>query len=177
MPTASPTTWWTRPPSSTRTSPNCARRRRSGRKSSSTPCVSTGGGWPIPAGWPPEVAMEIAERAASSPEQFAAEVVARHEPAVLRGVVADWPAVRAGLVSAEALAAYLDARDAGAEVDVLSLPASEHGRIYYGKDFGTFNYARDRATISAVNARLLRSARFANRATVVAQSALLRDCL
>ena len=40
-------------------------------------------------------------------ERFEAEIVPRGRPAVLRGLVADWPAVEAGRAGDEALAQFL----------------------------------------------------------------------
>ena len=112
-----------------------------------------------------------------TPERFRREISARYAPAVLRGVVADWPAVRAGRESFEALAAYLDARDSGSPVDVLTVPHRHGGRIFYNDDMSGFNFVRDKSPIRSVNERLVRNAKFSNRPTVVAQSALIAECL
>ena len=119
----------------------------------------------------------IAERSAPTAAEFHAAVVPAREPVVLRGAVAHWPAVAAGRESPEALAAYLDARDSGAPVDALTIPVQAHGRIFYNSDLSGFNFTRDRMPIAAVNARLLRNLRSASRPTVVAQSALIAECL
>ena len=120
--------------------------------------------------------MNIAERTGLDAGAFHAEVVPAREPVVMRGLVAHWPAVAAGRESPQALAAYLDSRSAAAPVDVLTVPAHAQGRIFYSDDFSGFNYTRDRTPLRDVNARLLRNLRFANRPTVVAQSALLAEC-
>ena len=44
---------------------------------------------------------------AVSPERFHAEIVPGNEPVLLKGQVAQWPAVRAGAESDAALVAYL----------------------------------------------------------------------
>jgi hypothetical protein len=121
--------------------------------------------------------IPIAECGDLTAQSFHAEVVPAREPMVLRGAAADWPAVAAGRESPEALAAYLDARDSGAAVDALTIPAQAHGRIFYNSDLSGFNYTRDRMSIAAVNARLLRNLRAASRPTVVAQSAPIAECL
>jgi hypothetical protein len=51
-------------------------------------------------------------------ERFLSEVVAGCQPVVLRGLVADWPAVRAARQSPGALVSYLSAFDAGARIEV-----------------------------------------------------------
>jgi hypothetical protein len=119
----------------------------------------------------------LAERGGLSAQAFHAEVVAAREPVVMRDVVGDWPAVAAARESPQALAAYLDARDSGAAVDALTIPAQGQGRIFYNRDLSGFNFTRDRMPISAVNARVMRNLRADNRPTVVAQSALIAECL
>jgi hypothetical protein len=119
----------------------------------------------------------IAEWRDVTPETFRREITSRYAPAVLRGVVRQWPAVQHGLRSDEALAAYLDTLDTGAPMDVLAIPASERGRIFYTPDLGGFNYAHDRASLKSVNERVLRNARFSSRPTVVAQSARIAESI
>lgn len=109
--------------------------------------------------------------------KFRREIATRYVPAVLKGFVADWPAVRVGMQSAQAMAGYLSAFDKGGEVDVLMAPAREKGRIFYDASMEGFNFTRSKLTIAAVNEQLLRYAKFDNRPMVVAQSALIADCI
>jgi len=108
---------------------------------------------------------------------FRERVAALYEPAVLRGVVAHWPAVRPAGESPEAVARYLDGLDTGAPVDALMMPAQEQGRLFYNADMSGFNFTRSRATIREINDKLLRYARFERRPTLAVQSALLEECL
>ena len=108
---------------------------------------------------------------------FRDRIVALYEPAVLRGVVAHWPAVRHARASAATVARYLDGLDAGAELDALVMPAQERGRLFYNADMSGFNYTRSKATIRDVNDKLLRYAKFERKPTLAVQSALLADCL
>jgi hypothetical protein len=98
-------------------------------------------------------------------------------PAVLRGLVRDWPAVRAGLESADTLVAYLKRFDSGAPVDALMTPPEIDGQIHYSADMSGFNFHRNRLTLAQVAEQVLRYARFAKSPAVAAQSALIRDCL
>ncbi len=50
-------------------------------------------------------------------QRFESEIQSQYQPAVLRGVVASWPAVERGRASAQSLREYLAARDNGSEVD------------------------------------------------------------
>lgn len=110
-------------------------------------------------------------------ETFRREITARYEPAVLRGVVADWPAVGHAKSSAGALARYLMALDRGGQVDVLRTPPSARGRIFYNEALTGFNYAHEKATISEVLERISKYAAMQSPPAVAAQSALLAECL
>lgn len=104
-------------------------------------------------------------------------VVPLYEPAVLRGVVAHWPAVRHARASAEAVCRYLNAFDRGAAVDLVVMPPHVRGRLFYNDDMSGFNFSRNKAPVSDINDKLLRYARFNRRPALAAQSALLADCL
>jgi hypothetical protein len=108
---------------------------------------------------------------------FRAEIATRYEPAVLRGVVADWPAVKHAVASPADLCTYLASLDRGAEVDVLRTAPSAKGRIFYNDALTGFNFTREKATITAVLERVAKYAGMQNPPAVAAQSALLADCL
>src|SRR5204862_2015664 len=57
---------------------------------------------------------------------FHGEVVPRYRPAVLRGVVADWPAVRQAMESSEAIDRYLRGFSKGGPVDAIIMPPHVH---------------------------------------------------
>ncbi|MDP9045685.1 MAG: cupin-like domain-containing protein [Pseudomonadota bacterium] len=105
------------------------------------------------------------------------EVLQGAQPAVLRGVVEDWPAVREGRRSASALVAYLMRFDNGSEVDALMTRPEEEGRIFYTDDLAGFNFLHNRLPLARLIEQVLRYAAFPNPPAVAAQSALLRDCL
>ncbi len=77
------------------------------------------------------------------------------QPAVLKGLVADWPAVAAGRRSDEALVAYLGAMDSGAPVSVLSAGADIEGRFFYSPDLTGLNFHRDDMPLARALAALL----------------------
>ena len=62
------------------------------------------------------------------------------EPMVLRGLIADWPAVRAGLDSAQAASAYLRRFCRDATVGAWRGPPEIEGRFFYNADMSGFNY-------------------------------------
>jgi hypothetical protein len=105
------------------------------------------------------------------------EMVASSEPAVIRGLIRDWPAVAAGRHSATALAAYLRRFDSGQPVDAIMCPPEVEGRVFYDADMAGFNFVRNRLALSAVAEQVLRYASFERAPSVAVQSALVSACL
>jgi hypothetical protein len=98
-------------------------------------------------------------------------------PAILRGLVGDWPAVKQGLDSPAALVRYLNRFDSGKPVDALLTAPELDGRIFYDETMTGFNFVRNRLPLAAVAEQVLRYAQFPQSPAVAAQSALIRDCL
>ncbi len=119
----------------------------------------------------------IAEWHDVTPDRFAAEILPRNEPAVLRGLVAAWPAVAQGRRSPQAFAAYLAAFDNGAAVDALMTRPEEEGRIFYDASMEGFNYLRGQQPVSRVLEQALRYAQFPSAPAVAVQSALIAHCM
>jgi hypothetical protein len=107
----------------------------------------------------------------------AAQVVGSDKPAILRGLVRDWPAVRLALQSPEAVCAYLAGMDSGAPADALLTAAPERGRLFYNADMSGFNYARRKLPLTAVIEQLARYSGFDNPPAVAMQSARVDECL
>jgi hypothetical protein len=105
------------------------------------------------------------------------DVLPDKRPAVLRGLVGDWPAVKQGLDSPAALVRYLSRFDSGKPVDALMTPPDIDGRIFYDEPMTGFNFLRNRLPLTAVAEQVLRYAEFPRSPAVAAQSALIRDCL
>ena len=84
----------------------------------------------------------IRELRGVSPQQFRDELVPAQEPVLLRGAVADWPAVRAGRESPQAMANYLRALDNGTPTDTMIGPPSIRGRFFYNDDITGLNFER-----------------------------------
>ena len=103
-------------------------------------------------------------------------VIAHGRPAVLRGLVREWPAVRHALESPESLVRYIARFDTGSPVDAIMTPPDERGLIFYNRAMSGFNYVRNRVPLSAVAEQVLRYAAFPKPPAVAAQSALLKDC-
>jgi Cupin-like domain len=105
------------------------------------------------------------------------EVLASGEPAVLRGLVSDWPAVAAARSSPLALIAYLRGLDSGAPVDAVMTPPEFEGRIFYREALNGFNFVRNRLPLTAIAEQALRYAGHVRAPAVAVQSAPLAECL
>ena len=108
---------------------------------------------------------------------FRDEIVPQYRPAVLRGIVGDWPAVQQARKSVESVGRYLNALDSGSMVDAIMMPPHVRGRLFYSDDMRGFNFSRSKATITEISDKLVRYAKFDNRPSLVVQSALIADCL
>src|SRR5690349_1250369 len=106
-----------------------------------------------------------------------AAMARERRPCVLRGAVAEWPAVRAGRGSAAALAAYLAGFDNGREVDAIRMPPSARGRIFYNEDMSGFNFTREKMSVSEAVKRAMKNGRFGNSPALAVQSAPIPECL
>ena len=109
--------------------------------------------------------------------RFEAEVLPLDEPAVLRGLVASWPAVARGLESPLAIAQYLAAFDNGTPVNALMTRPEEGGRIFYDASMEGFNFLHTMRSVTEVLEQVLRYAQFDRAPAVAMQSALIDGCL
>ena len=120
---------------------------------------------------------QIVEFRGIDAKAFREVVFAEYRPAVLRGMVSDWPAVAHSSRSRESIGRYLGACDSGTPVDTLMMAPHLKGRQFYSDDMRGFNFSRSKATITEVTDKLQRYAKFDNRPSLVVQSALIADCL
>lgn len=93
------------------------------------------------------------------PAHFADVIGERDEPAVFRGLVADWPAVAAARRSVEDLCAYLDSLDVGASVRAFVGEPEAGGRFFYSDDLERFNFRISETRFAQLMATLARFAR------------------
>jgi hypothetical protein len=119
----------------------------------------------------------IRELSRPDAETIRREVIGSGHPAVLRGLVSDWPAVAAGRRSPVAMLEYLRPFDNGTPVDALMTPPGVEGRIFYNEAMSGFNFLRNRLPVTAVAEQVLRYGAFARAPAVAVQSAPLHECL
>jgi Cupin-like domain len=84
-----------------------------------------------------------------------AALTGRYEPAVLRGLARDWPAVQAARRSDSEAFDYMLGFDRGVPVDAFVGPAEIGGRFFYRPDMGGFNFERKKGRFGDV-ARFIR---------------------
>lgn len=111
------------------------------------------------------------------PARFFSEVAASYRPAILRGFVQHWPAVRAAQQSPEALCQYVLGLASDAEVDAVMTPPAERGRLFYKPDMKGFNFVRNKVPVVRVIEQLARYSQFDAPPSVAVQSALIDDCM
>lgn len=75
------------------------------------------------------------------PARFAELILDRDEPAVIRGLVSDWPVVAAGRRSVHDLAEYLTSLDRGANVRAFVGEPESGGRFFYNDALDGFNFS------------------------------------
>jgi hypothetical protein len=90
--------------------------------------------------------------------RFREEIRPAGQPAVLRGLGGDWPAVAAGQSGPEAIVAYLKACKPTRRVGAIVGPPEIEGRFFYRDDLRALNFSRGEANLPDVLDRLLRDA-------------------
>ncbi|SDA20992.1 cupin-like domain-containing protein [Sphingomonas sp. NFR15] len=102
--------------------------------------------------------MTVADLSDAVRDFDAAALVARQQPVVLRGLVCDWPLVRAGRTGAQAAADYLKRFYQGAPVVGYAGPARIGGRFFYDDGMTAMNFTATRVKLDAWLDRLLSDA-------------------
>jgi ribosomal protein L16 Arg81 hydroxylase len=89
---------------------------------------------------------------------FHREIVAKSEPVVIRGAVAEWPAVSLGLESDEQLANYLASTAGSKPITAIVADANDDRRLTYNEALNGFNFERKPYTIDGYISELLQQA-------------------
>jgi hypothetical protein len=87
-----------------------------------------------------EISQTIAEATGVTAADLGEDLLASDQPLVLRGLAADWPAVRHALESNDAIIDYLLGFDSNNMVTALYAPPEAGGRIFYNEDMTAFNF-------------------------------------
>jgi hypothetical protein len=108
---------------------------------------------------------------------FKNEILPENKPAVLRGLLKDWPAVQTGLNSNRALCDYIKQFDCGRPVETLMGDASIGGRFFYTDDLAGVNFVRKFENISSTLESLLLHVDDPNPPAIFIQSASVPEFL
>jgi len=79
---------------------------------------------------------------------FENEIFPANQPAVLRGLLRNWPAVEAGLQSHSSVVDYFKRFDTGGTVTAMVGPPEINGRFFYSDDYQAFNFGSKNVSIS-----------------------------
>jgi hypothetical protein len=109
-------------------------------------------------------------------EQFLRQVALPCRPVILRGLVKDWPAVRAA-ASPAAFRAYLARFDAGRDMEAFFGAPDIAGKYYYADGLEGFNFERRQMRLSAALDLMLSTLGRAGAASVYAGSLPVQDYL
>jgi Cupin-like domain len=86
---------------------------------------------------------------------FRDEIIPRDRPAVMRGLAAHWPVVRAATQSSQALYDYMRACDLGQPTETFIAPPDIKGVFFYREDMTGLNFERVRQPFHATMATIL----------------------
>ena len=92
-----------------------------------------------------------------SPESIPDDILISNEPIILKGLVENWPIVRAANESAEQAANYLNQYYQGMSVGMGVSDNKNKGRLFYNEDFSGFNFSKQAAQLDEVLTQLLAS--------------------
>ncbi|MFZ1366288.1 cupin-like domain-containing protein [Sphingorhabdus sp.] len=105
-----------------------------------------------------------------TPEIFATEIRPLGEPALLRGMVRNWPIVSAAIDEPFGAVRYLEKRMANGPLEFALAPPESEGILHYRPDMKAFTYSKRQAPFAEIVAALEASANGANPATIAIQS-------
>ena len=120
---------------------------------------------------------EVEEIGPLGPAEFDAEVRPRHRPVVIRGLVADWPIVKAARVSAHAFKDYLATLGAAEHVEVFFGDAAIRGKYYYNPGLQGFNFERRMMKLMEAMDRILEASQRPGGRSVYVGSVPTGSCL
>jgi Cupin-like domain len=108
---------------------------------------------------------------------FADEILKQYRPAVLKGLVGHWPAVRHARASPEAICRYLSAFDNGTPWNAVLVPPEWKGRMFYEEGLRDLNFIRNQLPVSAVLRQIARYSCFEAPPSVAMQCAPIAECI
>ncbi|MFT5774418.1 cupin-like domain-containing protein [Hyphomonas sp.] len=110
-------------------------------------------------------------------EMFRNEIYPAAEPVIMRGLVADWPSVKAAQTSDETLISYMKNLYTGHPVEFLLGPPEIAGHFFYNEDMSGLNFKRSTGTFPDVIDRLFTQTPLASGEAINIQSTPVRALL
>lgn len=110
-------------------------------------------------------------------QTFRERIFPDNRPAVMRGLVAAWPAVAAGRKSPQATVDYLLGLEQGGPLPLLTAPPSIKGRFFYRDDMRSPNFERRSAPLAAGLQALIGQLANPNPPAIFMEAARIPDCL
>jgi hypothetical protein len=110
-----------------------------------------------------------------TPDVFTKEILPLHKPAVLKGLINDWPVVKQANNSVEDLYQYFSNLYIGGDIQFARIPPEEKGRFFYNKDMSDFNFKREVGPLDAFFRDVLANSQDSNADTLALQSAPVAD--
>lgn len=110
-----------------------------------------------------------------TPEIFTKEISPLNQPAILKGLVSDWPVVKQAQNSIESLYQYFSHLYIGGDIQFARIPPKEKGRFFYNKEMSDFNFKRERGPLDAFFRDVLSNSLTKNADTLALQSAPVAD--
>jgi len=117
------------------------------------------------------------ELAGVTRERFEREVVPAYEPAVLRGLVGDWPLVAQARAGLEPCLQYLMGFDSGQPITAMLARPEPTRAFSYKPGLDGYNFAQDKRPYAALFEQLWRYSHFPEPPALAAQSALVPHTL
>ena len=124
-----------------------------------------------------KIENSVEELSGLDPAALPDAVLSSTRPLLLRGLVAGWPLVQAGLQSADAAMNYLKRFYQDATVGVLVVGPEIQGRIFYNEDLTGFNFQRRMTKLDVVLETLTKAQADENAPTVYLGSTTIDTCL
>ena len=88
------------------------------------------------------IEKSVREISGLSPDSVPAEILCSAEPLLLKGMLAEWPIVKAAKTSVQAADQYIRQFYKGATVGAFFGAANSGGRVFYNQDMTGFNFER-----------------------------------
>ena len=96
------------------------------------------------------IEQSVREISGLGPDSIPAEILCSAEPLLLKGMLAEWPVVKAAKTSPQAADLYLREFYQGATVGAFFSAAGGGGRVFYNQDLTGFNFQRVMTKLDAV---------------------------